>query len=169
MKILNGFVRKKLNSGLAATAALLLVSLFLIPACEMTPPTRSMVIDYDLTNLVTWPQAGACPDYTPIDTNQYTGSLVWRKADGEAGLETAYKFEAGTVYRVYITLEAKVPWTFDGVGENAFGYDYATVKSPAGLNIAATNYHFDEGAPATNWRSSSVDKANLFIIFPATR
>jgi hypothetical protein len=168
MKAREGFVRKKLNSGLVSAAALLLVSLFISAACEMGPPTRSMVVSYDLTDLVTRPVAGQEPDYKVIDTDQYYGTLSWRKEDGTTGLDTAYKFESNTVYKVYITLTAKDPWTFAGVGENAFHYDYAIGKSPANLDITAKDYHFDETAPGTTWRSNTTDKANVFIIFPAT-
>jgi hypothetical protein len=170
MKMLNGFVHKKLNSSLVTAAALLMVSLFIIVACQLEAPTRSMVIDYDLTPFITPPETGKHPNYTPFETDQYSGTLTWRKDDGIEGLDKAYQFEADTIYKAYITLKVKDPWTFFGVGEDVFHVQYESEgKNPADLDITSVNYNLnDTDRENHQWVEDPRDKANVIIIFAAT-
>ncbi|GAB6392400.1 MAG: leucine-rich repeat domain-containing protein [Treponematales bacterium] len=80
--------------------------------------TAAVVSLLNLTGAVTTPAAGAAPDTTAIDTDEYTGTVEWQNAGGTAFTGSA--FEAYTVYKALVTLTAKDGFTFTGVAANSF-------------------------------------------------
>ncbi|GAB6393309.1 MAG: ZirU family protein [Treponematales bacterium] len=109
---------------LGAAGALLLTGCepgtFVIPA-----KGKAVVSLLDLTGAVTAPVKDAVPDTTAIDTDEYTGTVVWKYAGGAAF--TGSVFAAGTVYKALVTLTAKDGFTFTGVA--AFTHSGATSVS----------------------------------------
>jgi hypothetical protein len=88
------------------------------------PATESAVSAFSLDGKVTAPVNRATPITTPVDTDQYTGSVAWKNEDGTA---LAGNFEPFTVYQAVVVLTAKAGWTFDGVWMSYFTYSGATV------------------------------------------
>jgi uncharacterized repeat protein (TIGR02543 family) len=80
------------------------------------PRTRKiediLTIDLSAIEGIAVPVVGATPVKTVIETNQYTGTVRW-----EPDHTT---FQYGTEYRAIIVLEAKTPYTFEGVPRNFF-------------------------------------------------
>ncbi|GHV66708.1 hypothetical protein AGMMS49928_02030 [Spirochaetia bacterium] len=86
----------------------------------------------NLTTYVTRPVKGATPDTTAIDTTQYTGSVAWKKADGNTFTGA---FATATAYRAELSLTAKGGFTFDGVVADSFFYSGATVGIGSGASL----------------------------------
>jgi hypothetical protein len=104
------------------------------------PATEARVSAFSLDGKVTAPVNRATPLTTPVDTDQYTGSVAWEHEDGTV---LAGNFEPFTVYKAVLTLTAKDGWTFDGVWMNSFTYTGAMVVN-------------------------DTDSGTVTIIFPAT-
>jgi formylglycine-generating enzyme required for sulfatase activity len=88
----------------------------------------------DLTGEVTAPVRGAAPVTTAIDTEQYTGTVAWKKSDGTA---VSGNFAAATVYQAVITLTAKSGYTFTGF-KGTFSYTAATAVNYANGLVTIT-------------------------------
>jgi hypothetical protein len=99
------------------------------------PGEDTVVNAFSLDGKVTAPVRDSQPDTGPIDTAQYTGTLVWQTADGAAH---SGAFAASTVYRAELTLTAKPGYTFNGVGPNSFSYTGATSVTSAANSGAVT-------------------------------
>jgi hypothetical protein len=80
-----------------------------------TSPTAP-VTDRDLTSRVGMPVRGWMPD-TAFTADQYEGTVAWAVTNGPAH---SGAFAAGTAYTATVTLKAKAPYTFDGMGVGAF-------------------------------------------------
>lgn len=79
---------------------------------------NDLIITYlDLTAYVTPPVKGEIPDYTDINTDQYTGTVTWKREDLQFMDEV---FQPETVYIAEITIQPKSGWTLDGLGINSF-------------------------------------------------
>jgi hypothetical protein len=103
------------------------------------------VTDLNLTGKVTAPVKDATPATTAIDTTQYTGTIVWKKADDTA---VSGNFAAGTVYKAVVTLTAQTGFTFAGVAANAFAYNGATtVTNAADSGTVTITFPETEAAP----------------------
>ena len=90
-----------------------------------------VTLGYDLSDSLTVPVRYAPVTDFLIDRAQFTGTVVWQTA---AGAPAGDFFDADTVYRAVITIEAKPGFTFVGVGYDAFEYDDVTlVISPLGV------------------------------------
>jgi hypothetical protein len=89
----------------------------------------------DLTGKVTAPVKDATPATTFSKTPQYTGAIVWKKADDTA---VSGKFAAGTVYKAVVTLAAETGFTFTGVPKDAFTHDDATKVANAASSGTVT-------------------------------
>ncbi len=70
---------------------------------------------------VTPPARAETPVMNDIDTAQYSGTLSWSPSVSES-------FAANTVYTANIVLTAKTGWTLNGVAENSFSLEGATVS-----------------------------------------
>ena len=75
------------------------------------------------------PVQDAVPVTTPIDTDQYTGTVAWSR--------TPARFAAGAVYTATITLTAKTGWTLTGVAANSFTVAGATAKNAVNAGTVA--------------------------------
>jgi hypothetical protein len=105
------------------------------------------VNEFDLTGHVTAPVNRATPVTTPVNTNQYTGSIAWEAADGTA---LAGSFEPLTIYQAVLTLTAKDGWTFDGVWMNQFTCTGATVSNDADSGTVTMVFPATKGDPNTD-------------------
>jgi hypothetical protein len=82
------------------------------------PATAAAVVSaFSLDGKITAPARYAQPDATPIDTEQYTGTIAWQTANGTSH---SGAFAPSTVYKAAVTLTAKTGYTFDGVAANSF-------------------------------------------------
>jgi hypothetical protein len=109
---------------------------------------------FDLTGKVTVPVTDKTPDYTGIDTAQYTGTVTWQTG----GTAHSGAFAPTTVYRAVVDLTAKTGWTFSGVAAGSFSYSGAQVTNTTGGNTitvtitfnatADTNTHIPIGDPS---------------------
>jgi hypothetical protein len=88
-----------------------------------------VVTDLTLTGRITAPVAGAAPVKSGIDTEQYTGKIVWKNSNGTPFAGNA--FAGSTVYRAEVTLTAKPGFTFTGVPADGFTYTGATATNAA--------------------------------------
>jgi hypothetical protein len=82
-----------------------------------------------LNDLVTAPVKGSIPDTAAINTDQYTGTIVWQNEDG-SNITEDY-FAPSTVYKAVVTLTAKPRYTFNGVEADSFRYNGATATNEA--------------------------------------
>jgi uncharacterized repeat protein (TIGR02543 family) len=101
-------------------------------------PEDTLVNDLDLTSRVTAPVNGETPDTTPIDTEEYTGSITWEEEGGTPF--NGNSFAEATVYQVVVRLEAKSGYTFDGLAADSFRHDAPGVRvtNEAGSGNAIT-------------------------------
>ena len=76
---------------------------------------------------VTAPVTGGTPVTTPIETAQYTGTVVWN--------ESPATFAGDTVYTATITITPKSGFTLDGVAANLFTVDGATATNTANSGV----------------------------------
>ncbi|MDR0586761.1 MAG: hypothetical protein LBG26_05935 [Treponema sp.] len=111
---------------------LILTALLLIAGCPN--PTDSggadtVVNALDLTGLITAPVKDAAPVTAFAEQTQYTGVIVWQKADDSSAVTGS--FAASTAYKAVVTLTAKTGFTFTGVAANAFVYSGATATNAA--------------------------------------
>jgi hypothetical protein len=90
---------------------------------------NSMVDDLNLGGKLTAPLPGATPDTTPIDTAQYTGTILWKDNFGN---DFSSPFNPGNQYRAIVSLVAKEGFSFAGVEANTFGYPGAETVTHAG-------------------------------------
>ena len=123
---------------LALFLALLGVFALFFAACEQltNSGTKDAVItQLDLSGLVTAPVTGAAPDTTAIDAAQFSGTIAWKTANGEA---VSGNFAANTVYKAEITLTAKTGHTFTGIAAGIFTYTGASVTHAAGSGNSLT-------------------------------
>jgi hypothetical protein len=126
-------------------------------------PGDKTVTLLDLTGVCPAPVGGASP-VTAIDApgGQYTGTIAWKAG----GSEHTGNFTAGTVYTAELSLAAATGYTFEGVEEDAFSYDSATlVTNPE--NSGAVTIVFEEAeagsgsGPVTVGPVSAADLAAL--------
>jgi hypothetical protein len=120
----NAIVTNSDNSGMATIS---------FPATANDAMTTK-VSDLSLDDKITTPSQGALPDSTPIDTDQYTGIIIWQTADD---LPHAGPFASSTSYKALVVLTAKPGFTFFGVKANSFKYTGAAVTNPADSGIVA--------------------------------
>ena len=97
---------------------------------------------------VTPPVTGATPVTAITDTDQFTGTVAWADADGNAVGAT---FEDATVYTATITLAAKEGFTFEGVEA-----DFFTVAGATEFNNAANSGVVTAVFPATTVQATAL-------------
>jgi hypothetical protein len=122
----------------------------------------TVVTNFFLNGNVTAPVRGASPDTMPINTTQYTGTIVWRTADGS--YHTGF-FGAATVYQAVVTLTAKTGYTFTGVGVNSFIYYGATVTN--GPNSGVVTITFPPTAASAADTVVTLRSLDSLVIAPA--
>jgi quinol monooxygenase YgiN len=83
-------------------------------------------IRLNLPQLGIKPVKGQAPLYPELTTTQYTGTLVWQKADGSS---FNGNFAASTAYMAVITLAAKTGYSFSGLAANSFSHSEATATN----------------------------------------
>jgi hypothetical protein len=111
------------------------------------PATVAAVSAFSLDSHVTAPVNRAAPLTTPVNTDQYTGSVSWQTEDGTA---FTGNFEPFTVYKAVVVLTAKASYTFDGVAENRFTYTGATeISNAANSGAVAITFPATKGDPNT--------------------
>jgi hypothetical protein len=132
---------KQKNLLFAGTAVPLTAALILA-GCPSTDDgtTDKAVSLLSLNGNVTAPVKDAAPPVTAaIDTEQYTGTVVWQTGGGAAF--TGGAFAASTVYRALVTLGAKTGYTFTGVAANSFTYTgAATVTNAANSGVITITF-----------------------------
>jgi endo-1,4-beta-xylanase len=108
-----------------------LFALFFTACNHSTNGEPKQTIDQlDLSGLVAAPVIGAAPDTRFPElgpSSQYTGTIRWKKANGET---FTGNFAASAAYKAEITLTAKSGFTFTGIPANAFTY-----SGPGGAEI----------------------------------
>jgi hypothetical protein len=110
-----------------------LIGLFFI-ACDNPVngpglPADKVVTDLSLNAKVTAPVKDVQPNTTPIQADQYTGTIAWQTEN--SGAHTGV-FAASTVYKAVVTLTPNTGFTFAGVAANSFIHTAATtVTNPA--------------------------------------
>jgi hypothetical protein len=97
-------------------------------AAQSSQNSDTKVTALALSTLVTAPVKNAAPVTTPINTTQYTGTIVWNTS---ADAVHTGNFAANTVYKAVVTLTAKTGFTFTGLAANAFTYTGATAVTSA--------------------------------------
>jgi hypothetical protein len=112
--------------------------------------TQPIVIDITEIEGITPPALDSIPAKPEIDTEQYTGTVVWYEDDQIFADET---FAATTVYTAIITLTPKTGYTFIGVEENAFNVAGATATNEADTGVITAVF------PAT--QSIVIDKFDI--------
>ncbi|MDR2500028.1 MAG: hypothetical protein LBD37_02970, partial [Treponema sp.] len=113
------------GSGLAVT--------IIFPATSDSVPVK--VTALALNGHVTAPVRGAAPNTAAIATDQYTGTIAWKTANGAH----SGNFAAETVYIAEVSLSVKSGYTFTGVAEDSFTYSGAAgVTNPAGQGSGLT-------------------------------
>ncbi len=80
--------------------------------------TKDQKIDDLVITDISQPVAGEVPDTTPIDTDQYTGTIAW---DPDHDL-----FEYATAYTATIALTPKEGWVLEGIEEDFFTVEGAS-------------------------------------------
>jgi hypothetical protein len=93
---------------------------FKATAAEGQDTTVTML---SLKGKVTAPARGATPD-TELDTDQYSGTIVWQKAADSSAVEGT--FAPSTAYKAIVTLSAKDGFTFTGLTSSSFTYEGAS-------------------------------------------
>ena len=79
---------------------------------------------FDLTGLITAPELLEAPDTSGFETDQFTGTIVWKD---EADNVVDGVFRGNTKYKAVVTLTPKSGYTFIGVPAGSFTYDGAEV------------------------------------------
>jgi len=105
------------------------------------------VTSLDLTNLLTAPVHRAIP-VVEFENTQYTGTAAWYYTDAPTTPLTG-KFDSGKEIGADVTLIAKSPYVFDGVGANTFTHSGAKAISNA-VNSGTVTVTFDPAAWAPN-------------------
>jgi hypothetical protein len=109
------------------------------------PATDPVTVDdFELDALVTPPVAKANPVTTPIDDEQYEGTIAWQTS---GGAPHGGAFGYGTAYKAVVTLTAKTGWTFAGVAQDAFGYSGASAANAANSGIVTITFPETEKDP----------------------
>jgi uncharacterized repeat protein (TIGR02543 family) len=125
------------NRGLLSLG--LSLSLFLCAACDQSVNNHTTLVDLlDLSPAVTAPVKDAAPNTTALNTPQYTGTIAWKTASGEA---LAGNFAESTVYQAEAALSAKPGYTFSGLAANSFthtGAEQVTHGAGGGTNLTVT-------------------------------
>jgi len=113
------------------------------------------------------PVRGAVPVTTPIDTEQYTGTITW------SGIPAT--FAVTTVYTATVTLTAKSGRTLSGVAANSFTVAGATATNAADSGIVTAVFPITgalsdidvtfTGAEQTGGASNSVTTTGLELTF----
>ena len=87
-------------------------------------PKTAITVTEQVIPGVTPPAIGALPVSSITETEQYTGSVVWKNSAG-VQMAPGQTFAAGVQYTATITLSAKAPYKFQGVPANFFFVDGA--------------------------------------------
>lgn len=118
------------------------------PSPSPTPIPDQVITLRAIPNVVA-PVRGATPTTTPIDTEQYTGTIAWTPADNP--------FVASTVYTANIVLSAKTGWTLTGVAANSFMVaDAATVTHTANSGIITAIFTATGAIPPSDYTSANI-------------
>jgi hypothetical protein len=99
------------------------------------PKTHTTIGMANITG-VTVPRVGDNP-VTSIDNLQYTGSILWKTADGVAHTGVFANFN---IYTATITLTPKTGYTFAGVAANFFTVAGATTNNPPNSGVVTATF-----------------------------
>jgi len=102
------------------------------------------------------PQYGGTPASTITATEQYTGTVVWKDAEGNAPYDNT--FDPGTVYTATITLSPTENYTLQGVEANFFTVTGATTATNA-ANSGVVTAVFPKTHPGSG------TQADPFLVF----
>ncbi|MDR0877997.1 MAG: hypothetical protein LBN21_08090, partial [Treponema sp.] len=101
----------------------------------------AVVSALDLTSLVTAPVKNTAPLTAEINHDQYTGTILWEKENGNKWAAFEGDFEPATMYRAIVTLSAKEGFTFKDLAANSFTYSGAlTVSNNANTGKVTINF-----------------------------
>jgi hypothetical protein len=142
-------------SSLAMIFSLILAGCPLETNSASSAVSDTVVNAANLSGLVEAPVKWTQPLFTPVDTAQYTGPVVWKDLADNA---VTGEFYVAASYKAIVILTAKPGFTFQGIGADFFQYRGAvSVKNAA--NSGTVTITFPPTAAAG--RNTAVNRLDL--------